>query len=287
MSQMKAQSIGAILIATALTALPSNTLAQLHATGSVTNGHYHFNVGDVDAHVRFWVDTLGGTQDSLGNNVMVKFPNAIVLLREQQPDGDMIGSTVNHVAFTVPDLRPMIDKLKSAGFEMVTERDAPPGVDVVDDMAVVGGGPISGFAYVMGPDDIKLEVLEIRDQEAPIVSHHLHLFGADPVAMQAWYTDIFGAEEQPGPYPGWTSARLPGLSMNFTPSQRMHAGTAGRAIDHIGFEIDDLESFVAGLAAKGIEAEIREIAAIGLKLTFITDPWGTYIELTEGLDNID
>jgi hypothetical protein len=28
----------------------------------------------------------------------------------------------------------------------------------------------------------------------------------------------------------------------------------------------------------------RDIPAIGLKIAFITDPWGGYIELTEGYD---
>ena len=66
------------------------------------------------------------------------------------------------------------------------------------------------------------------------------------------------------------------------------AGTAGRVLDHIGFEVADLEALVAELEAKGIEFDVpyREIPEIGLALAFLTDPWGTYIELTEGLDEI-
>jgi hypothetical protein len=30
----------------------------------------------------------------------------------------------------------------------------------------------------------------------------------------------------------------------------------------------------------------RKIPALGLSLAFLTDPWGTYIELTEGLNRL-
>jgi hypothetical protein len=30
----------------------------------------------------------------------------------------------------------------------------------------------------------------------------------------------------------------------------------------------------------------RKIPALGLSLAFLTDPWGTYIELTEGLGKL-
>ena len=63
-------------------------------------------------------------------------------------------------------------------------------------------------------------------------------------------------------------------------------GTSGRAIDHIGFELDNLEAFCQALAAKGIpfDVEYREVENIDLKIAFITDPSGVSIELTEGLD---
>ena len=61
--------------------------------------------------------------------------------------------------------------------------------------------------------------------------------------------------------------------------------TKGRSLDHIGFEVEDLEAFVASLEAKGIkiEAPIRQVPNTKVKIAFLTDPWGTYIELTEGL----
>jgi catechol 2,3-dioxygenase-like lactoylglutathione lyase family enzyme len=278
-----------LLMLAALTASGTGE-AQLLATGPVTNGHHHFNAGDIDEHLRFWVDTLGGERDTFGGGTpIVKFPNALIFMRDQAPEGGMVGSTVNHVAFAVRDLRSMVDRVKAAGFTMITESQAPPGVEVVDDIGVIAGdGPVTGIAYVQGPDGIKIEVLERPAQELPIVSDHIHFFGEDAEAMRAWYADLFGALPREGSVNGIIGADLPGLGLSYTGGQSGMAGTTGRVLDHIGFEIDDLEAFTARLQARGIELAVpyREIPAMGLAIAFVTDPWGTSIELTEGLDEV-
>jgi predicted enzyme related to lactoylglutathione lyase len=59
-------------------------------------------------------------------------------------------------------------------------------------------------------------------------------------------------------------------------------------IDHIGFEVKGLEAFVKTLEAQGIKLDrpYTPVPALGIAIAFITDPWGTYIELTEGLDKV-
>ena len=49
-----------------------------------------------------------------------------------------------------------------------------------------------------------------------------------------------------------------------------------------------LAAFVKQLQAKGqkFDVEYRDVPAIGLKIAYITDPWGTTIELTEGLRSL-
>jgi len=57
-------------------------------------------------------------------------------------------------------------------------------------------------------------------------------------------------------------------------------------VDHMGFEVRNIDAFVARLQAAGIktDAPIRNSAnASGLRIVYITDPWGTEIEITEGL----
>ena len=65
--------------------------------------------------------------------------------------------------------------------------------------------------------------------------------------------------------------------------------TQGRALDHIGFEIENLEAFTKKLEADGIPLTVsyRTVPALNIAIAFIKDPWGTNIELTEGLADID
>ena len=63
-------------------------------------------------------------------------------------------------------------------------------------------------------------------------------------------------------------------------------GTKGRSIDHIGFEVKNLEAFCKKLEADGVKLDVayRKVPAAGIAIAFLTDPFGTYVELTEGLD---
>jgi len=284
---MKRQIIALILCAILA---PFPVSAQLIAAGAVTNGHHHFNASDIDEHMRFWVDTLGGRAATFGADIpIVIFPNALIFMRDQVPTGGMIGSSVDHVAFSVQDLRATVDRVLDSGFSMITETAAPAGVEVVDDIGVIPGeGPVTGIAYAEGPDGIKVEVLEMPAQEEPIASHHIHFFGEDAGAMRAWYIDVFGAVLRPGSVNGIIGADLPGLGLSFTADAPGMTPTSGRVLDHIGFEVENLEAFVAELEAEGIALDVpyTEVEALGLAVAFITDPWGTYIELSEGLDQV-
>jgi hypothetical protein len=49
------------------------------------------------------------------------------------------------------------------------------------------------------------------------------------------------------------------------------------------------EEFCKKLEADGIKLAVayRKVPALNLAIAFITDPWGSYIELTEGLDKVN
>jgi predicted enzyme related to lactoylglutathione lyase len=274
-------------------ALSSNASAQLLAAkeGAIVYGHHHLNVTSPDEHKKFWVDALGGVATRIGTNnaEIVKFPNALLFMRVQKPTGGTKGTTVDHIAFSVTNLRQVVDRIKSTGFRIVTSAEAPPNITVKDDIGVVEGGPVTGIAYALGPDEVKVELVEIKAQTAPIVSHHIHFFGAQK-EMQAWYLKTFNAREVASANPAaFISAGLPGLVMNFAPSQTPVVGTQGRALDHIGFEVKNLEAFTKNLEPQGIKlaSPYRQVPALGIAIAFLTDPWGTYIELTEGLDKVN
>jgi hypothetical protein len=51
--------------------------------------------------------------------------------------------------------------------------------------------------------------------------------------------------------------------------------------------VRNLAEFCKKLEAQGIKIDVpfRDVPALKITLAFITDPWGTYIELNEGLGN--
>jgi catechol 2,3-dioxygenase-like lactoylglutathione lyase family enzyme len=258
--------------------------------GPIVYGHHHFNTTDMAAQRRFYVETLGGKSAKLGENAVevVEFPNVFLFFRPMQaPTGGTIGSTVNHIGFSVPDLKPVVAKLKANGFKMITSESVAPTVKIADDIAAAS--PTTNIAFVLGPEDVKVELVEVRDQAAPIALHHVHFFGEQQADMQAWYEKTFGAASVPRvPGQAFVQSRLPGVILSFSPSATPTVATQGRALDHIGFEVKNLEAFTKKLEADGIELTVsyRTIPALGLAIAFIKDPWGTNIELTEGLTGI-
>ena len=134
--------------------------------------------------------------------------------------------------------------------------------------------------------EVKVEFVEAKQQTIPITLHHVHFFNPKNTEMQAWYVKTFGAKPRSGG--AFPAADLPGVALNFSPSTDPVVGTQGRALDHIGFEVKDLEAFCRQLEADGVKLAVpyRKVPALGIAIAFITDPWGTYIEMTEGLDKV-
>jgi len=246
--------------------------------------HHHLNVPNIDEAKRFWVDTLGGTSAPAGPLQMVKFPNVIIVFTQRAPTGGSKGTTVNHVGFYVPSVRKMLDKVKEAGYPVVTREEMPASQAVKDDIAYVESTK-TNVAFVMLSEGTKVEFVENPSVTAPVSNHHVH-FATDKVdEMQAWYVKTFGAKA--GMRGAFKAADLPGVNLTFGGTTEPVVGTRGRAIDHIGFEVKNLEAFCKQLEAQGItfDRPYGFIPQIGFAIAFLTDPFGTYIELTEGMDN--
>ena len=274
-----------LLLLTLLLGGPASASAQIvPKEAAVVYGHHHLNVSSVDEHKKFWVDTLGGRAIKAGTFDVIVMPNVLIFLSARPSSGPTKGSALNHVGFSVPDLRQTVDKVKAGGYRMVTAEEAPAGVTVKDDIGQTG----SGIAYALGPDGVKVELLQVNGPPTPIAHHHVHLFGEKPLVMRAWYMKVFGATERQTQVNGIIGADLPGGGLNFSASPGPVTPTRGRALDHIGFEVKNLEAFVKKLEADGIKVDVpfRQVPALNITLAFITDPWGTYIELNEGLANV-
>ena len=280
-------AIPAFAAAGSLTAFPTPAAAELmNDTAPIIVGHYHLNVTSVAEHRRFWVDTLGGTAVKVGNVDAIEFPDVYLLLHEAAPTGPTRGTTFDHIGFAVPDVPAMTEKVVANGYALTVGREPAPG----ETASPPTDGNYGRFSYLVGPDGVKVELVTNMAADAPpIMHHHVHFVNRRFVEMQQWYMKAFNATLREGQTDFFIGADLPGVGymLNFfswLPNEDL-VGTAGRAVDHVGFEVRDLRAFVAELEAKGIAlaSPYRHDADLGLEVATIVDPWGTVIELTEGL----
>jgi catechol 2,3-dioxygenase-like lactoylglutathione lyase family enzyme len=259
--------------------------AQLAAPNKagVAMGHLHYRVRDVEANKRFW-SALGGRAIKLGDTDVMRFPDVLVFLTRGESTGGTEGSVVNHVAFRVPSLTTVeaagLKVQPTAGFPGVASVMTPEGerIELFENAA-----QNLGFVQDAGYTDAVAE-RHNRPLTAPVAFHHIHIYvpEANVAAVKAWYTRIFGGT--PGKRSQYDAVDFPGVNLNISNrTQTPAAATKGRMLDHIGFEITDLESFYRRLTGMGIVFDGPIKKSDGIATASFTDPWGTSIELTEGL----
>ena len=250
--------------------LPLCAIAQLAPPNEagVSMGHVHFMTQDPEAHRKFWTMLGAKPVKALGPNEIYKVQNALILVRKQDASGGSMDSVVNHIGFRVFDLANALEKCKQAGIQILT----PPETTAK-----------THKANVMGPDEVNVELVADSTLGAPIAIHHIHFYTKSVDEMRRWYAQTFGAI--PGKRDIFEAADLPGVNLSFTAAKTAPAPTKGRHLDHIGFEVKNLEAFTKKLEAAGVQIDrpFTKVPSAGISLVFIIDPWGTYIELTEGL----
>jgi catechol 2,3-dioxygenase-like lactoylglutathione lyase family enzyme len=238
----------------------------------VTMGHWHLNSRDVEANKKVFV-ALGGTAVQAGDFSVVRFPGVNVYLNLRPgaapATGGTVGTVVNHVGFLVPNVQEAVAKFKGLDVKIET---GPNGIDGRTDQA-----------FVTTADGFKLEFLEDKNQKIPIRHHHIHYYVADAVFsdMQAWYGKMFGAKA--GTRGKYQAADIPGANLTFTKSEQATVTTKGRVLDHVGFDVLDIEATLKKLETAGVKPVVpaTKNPTNGVWLAFIQDPWGTYIELNQ------
>jgi len=236
----------------------------------ITFGHVHLNVRDIDVHKKLWVEHFGGVVVQKGPLVAVKLPGMLIAFRQAEPTGGSEGTVMDHFGFKVRNLAEMLQTWRAAGYQVGREFKGSEGFP---------------NAYLMGPDNIKIELQEDTSLPVKASAYHLHFLLADYVKLREWYVDTFSAAPRKRGTIA-TTADVPGMNLSFATSATTTVGTKGRTVDHIGFEIRNLEAFCRKLEQRGVKVDVpfRNVPAIGLNIAYITDPSGLYIELTEGYD---
>jgi catechol 2,3-dioxygenase-like lactoylglutathione lyase family enzyme len=240
-------------------------LAPVTGNRGVAMGHLHLVVRDVDAQRKFWTD-FGGRPIKNGMLDLIELPGVYIMLRKGEPTAGSVGSVVNHVGFNARNSAEMAAKWEAAGMQLEK-------------------GAAAGQYYINTADGLRIEILEDKTIATPLKFHHVHfnLAPGDIPEVQAWYARIFDAV--PGTRGRYKSGDVAGANLTFGDVKEAQSPTKGRALDHIGFDVPNLDFTYQKLTAQGLKFDIepRAVNDGKTKVAFLTDKWGTYIEVTEGL----
>ena len=310
-----------ILIIVGLAAIPATAQTRPFNAAGVTAGHEHLAGTDAAAHNAFWT-ALGAVPAQLGTGTQIlKLPGIFIMFQNAggrgggggrgagapgaggapaggapatQPPaaaggqagaprgggggggapaaapGPSEGSTVEHLAFKVKSLKDTLAKLDAAGTKTLA-------------------GATATQAFVLAPNQVKVQLVEDTTLATPIASSEMLMKVPNAAEASAWYEKWFGARVVKQGQS--TVAEIPGMNIRFAETKDAVAGTQGRAINHIGLEVKNLEALMKKMTDAGVMVNRAYAAAPATiaplkSLGFITDPWGTYIELNEGFSEI-
>jgi len=263
---MKTTRFVALLLAAMLVAGSAAAQPAPYNDVGVTMGHWHIASKDVEANKKLF-QAMGGKLFMPGGNPLIMFPGIYINLNlgTEKGDGETVGSVVNHVGFIVDNVQKRVAQWKAAGVQVLP-----------------GGNNRLDQAFVVTPDGVRIEILEDKAQSVPIRHEHVHLSvpAAEVPKAQAWYAKTFGGK--PGTRNNAPVVDLPGVQVRFATADKAQAPTRGRVLDHIGFDVKDHAAFIKKLTAEGIKLDepVRK-SPTGSTITYITDPWGTRIEIVQ------
>jgi catechol 2,3-dioxygenase-like lactoylglutathione lyase family enzyme len=258
--------IVALLFALALTAGTAAAQPAPFNEVGVTMGHWHIVSKDVEANKKLFL-AMGGKLFMPGGNPLMMFPGLYINLNlgDEKGEGGTVGSVVNHVGFIVDNVQQRTAQWKAAGVPVLP-----------------GNNGRLDQAFVVTPDGVRIEILEDKTQTMPIRNEHVHMFlpESEIPKAQAWYVKTFGGKL--GTRDGAPVVNLPGVQIRLNKADTKQAVTRGRVLDHIGFDVKDHAAFVKKIQAEGIKLDepVRN-GSNGTILTYITDPWGTRIEIIQ------
>jgi len=264
---MKLRITSALLLAFPLAAqLPAPNKA------GVSAGHDVLRSKDVEAANTFWKAIGGEPVQFAGRLNLIKFPGLLILEigggQGKPAPTDLAGSegsSLDFIGFSVKDLKGSLAKWAAAGITPIS-------------------GGTKNRVYLMTPDKIKVRITEDKSLTAPIVADRLKMVVPNVTEAEAWYAKYFGAEMVKRE--GEKVADIPGSNIVF--EQGTAAPSKGRAFDRIGLEVVNLEEFAKKLEAAGIKFDSPYRKSEPMKAAFAVfqDPFGTLIELSEGLSAV-
>ena len=273
-----------------------------HETAKARFHHLHLNTTDPAAAVKFYVTKFEAERRSYGGSDAV-WANHSWLLFEQvsaPPKAD-ITSGIWHMGWGGgAEMKETFRRQVESG-----TRFQAPLVDLSDQCDGKGGNEKFFFAYVEGPDRALIELNTTAAGDFKF--GHVHLLSSDPVGTGEWYMKHFGLARrgegpvsrearfrcgrQTGPafsmmmddvnvivYPiEWSQTAFPALWKD----RRSLESSAGHVIDHLGFEVDDVDATLLRLKADGVVILEGARTRGGMRSAMIEGPDQVRIELVQ------
>jgi catechol 2,3-dioxygenase-like lactoylglutathione lyase family enzyme len=253
----------AIACAIVLVAPATSAFAQAEFTNMID--HIHLAAPDQAAAVDWYAKHFGGQKTSEGPERLLFGDTRIIFQRNATAKPSM-GSAVDHIGFSVPDLDATMKGLEADGAKISAPARDVPG--------------LFKLAFVEDPWGVRIEVVQ---DAAKLGVHHIHLRAPDPGVVLKWYADTFGGTI------GKLKDRIDGISYGgiWVLAQKGETEpTAGHAIDHLGFRPVNVDAAVAALKAKNVKVtteprELKLASGVTMRLAFIEGPEGVRIELVQ------
>ena len=237
MTRTRVVSAG-LVVAAALVAIPSIARAADYH-------HVHVTASNATEAVR-WYTRYMDCQPLSDRDDGVDCGGAQVVFDSRPSLGSSQRTGIDHIAFSYADLT-----AKMAEFEAVGVRGSGVRLQRFDDGSTLRDLPgLFKYGFIFDPWGTRIELVEDADT---LGFHHIHLSATDPAATLVWYQEMFGGES------ARLRERLDGVLLGDIWLLAMRhedgtpAATAGRAIDHIAFSVENLDAAAAQMRRHGIE----------------------------------
>ena len=237
---------------------------------AVSYGHIHLAAPDPVEAANWYAKHFGGSVAGFGGATgadveidRVYFGDIPVIFFNREPGEGSVGSGVDHIGFSMPDVASKIQSLVEDGATQLGE--------------ITKLGNIE-LGFITDPWGTKIEVV---DQPAQRGLHHIHIYTPNPDTTLAWYQKAFGGEitHLTGDIVGINYDEKIWLFARKSPGDV--APTQGRSLDHLGWNFLNLDEAAARLKAAGIKFTLEPRDYRGIRIAFIEGPDGVRIELVE------
>jgi len=263
-----------------------NTLGLVLATASLVSlpvlaraadyHHVHVTSSNASEAVKWYARYLD-CQPLADRDDGVDCAGAQVVFDSRPTLGTSQRTGIDHISFSYADLTTKMAELESVGV-----RGSGVRLQRFADGSTLRDVPgLFKYGFIFDPWGTRIEMVEDADT---LGFHHIHLSATDPAATLTWYQEMFGGES------ARLRDRLDGLRLGdiwllAMSAEGTPAATAGRAIDHIAFSVDNLDSAAARMRRDGVafleEPATPEGGRTSAKRAFIRGPDNVSLAVVE------